>query len=209
MVILLLSASGTLVISVVSDSFVPDLKTYLGMTDCSIYMAIDTAMNGDTNWGGFTNLRDKVGNITNLLSAAVTQIQIYFPGDSWLVTSMQAMQTANLNFYEKYKNSQMVTPNPDTTATNLNANISVPMIDSRFIRQGLGPNGTENTMVSDIDSALRATEKVHPSERSCPNKPTRSRSQPPSSSTPSTRSSTTPWPARIPFSCITASSISH
>lgn len=160
MVLLLLCASGTLVISVISYSYVPDMKTYLEMTDCSIYLALDTAMNGDGTWGGFTNIRDKVGNITNLLSAAVTQIQIYFPGDSWLVSSMQAMQTANVNIYDKYKSSQMVTPNPDTTATNLNANLSVPMIDSRFIRQGLGPNGTENTMITDIDYGLRTTEKV-------------------------------------------------
>jgi len=161
MVLLLLCASGTLIISILSYEIVPDLKEYVSMTDCSIYLAFDTAMNGDGTWGGYTNLRDKVGNITNLLSAAVTQIQIYFPGDSWLITSMQAMQTANLNIYANYKSSQMTTPNPDTTATNLNANLSVPMIDSVFIKQGMGPNGTNNTMVTDIDYWLRYTEKVN------------------------------------------------
>lgn len=142
------------------------------MTSCSIYLTFDTAMNGDDTWGGFTNLRDKVGNITNLLSAAVTQIQIYFPGDSWLITSMQLMQTDNFNLYSKYKDMQMITPNPISTATNLNANISVPMIDSLFIKQGLGPNGTTGTMVSDIDSGLRITAKVRRCLFSFLNKPT-------------------------------------
>lgn len=160
MVLLLLCASGTLFITIISFSFVPDLKQNLSMTSCSIYLTFDTAINGDGQWGGFTNIRDRVGNITNLLSAAVTQIQIYFPGDTWLITSMQTMQTNNINLYSKYKDAQMITPNPTTTATNRNANISVPMIDSLFIKQGLGPNGTTSTMISDIDSGLRLTAKV-------------------------------------------------
>jgi hypothetical protein len=143
------------------------------MTSCSLYLTFDTAMNGDDKWGGFTNLRDKVGNITNLLSAAVTQIQIYFPGDSWLITSMQLMQTDNFNLYSKYKDMQMITPNPISTATNLNANISVPMIDSLFIKQGLGPNGTAGTMISDIDYGFRITSKVKSFLFSSLNKPMR------------------------------------
>lgn len=73
---------------------------------------------------------------------------------------MKAMQTANLDIYNTYKNSQMTTPNPDTTATAANAGQSTPLIDSRFIKTGLGPNGTANTMVTDIDSGLRTTAKV-------------------------------------------------
>lgn len=130
------------------------------MTNCGIYLALDSAINGDEAWGGFVSLRDKIGNITNLLSAAVTQIQIYFPGDSWLVDSMKAMQTANLDIYNTYKNSQMITPNPDATATAANAGQSTPLIDSRFIKTGLGPNGTANTMVTKIDYGLRTTAKV-------------------------------------------------
>ena len=61
------------------------------MTNCGIYLTLDTALNGDGTWGGFTSLRDNIGNITNLLSSAVTQIQIYFPGDEWLVNSLKAM----------------------------------------------------------------------------------------------------------------------
>lgn len=54
----------------------------------------------------------------------------------------------------------MTTPNPSTTASAANAGQSTPVIDSRFIKTGLGPNGTSNTMVTDIDSALKTTSKV-------------------------------------------------
>ena len=73
---------------------------------------------------------------------------------------MQSMRTANLDIYNIYKNSQMTTPNPSTTASAANAGQSTPVIDSRFIKTGLGPNGTSNTMVTDIDSALKTTSKV-------------------------------------------------
>ena len=127
------------------------MKDNLEMTSCSMYLTLDTAINGDGTWGGFTNLRNKIGNITNLLSAAVTQIGIYFPGDSFLINDMNSMQTANLDIYNTYKSSQMITPNPDTTATAANAGQATPLIDSLFIKQGMGPNGTVNTMVTDID----------------------------------------------------------
>jgi hypothetical protein len=193
MVLLLFCAGGTLFITIISFSFVPDLKQNLSMTSCSIFLTFDTAMNGDNKWGGFTNLRDKVGNITNLLSAAVTQIQIYFPGDSWLITSMQSMQIENINLYSKYKNSQMITPNPITTAVNLNANISVPMIDSLFIKKGLGPNGTSETMITEIDSGLRTTAKVTISLCSFLTKPMLSLKQPASFKHQCTASLTTLW----------------
>jgi hypothetical protein len=67
----------------------------------------------------------------------------------------------------------MITPNPISTATNLNANISVPMIDSLFIKQGLGPNGTAGTMISDIDYGFRITSKVKSFLFSSLNKPMR------------------------------------
>ena len=199
MVLLLLCAGGTLFITIISFSFVPELKQNLSMTSCSIFLTFDTAMNGDDNWGGFTNLRDKVGNITNLLSAAVTQIQIYFPGDSWLITSMQSMQIENVNLYSKYRDSQMITPNPISTAVNLNANISVPMIDSLFIKKGLGPNSTAGTMITDIDSGLRTTAKVPIPSCSFLNKPSQSPKQPASFKHQSTASSTTLWRVKTCF----------
>ena len=144
----------------IAMSFIPDLKQHSKMASCSIYLSLDTVLNGDDEWGGFVNLRNTVGNITNLLSAAVTQIQIYFPGDGWLVDTMQTMQTNNLNIYNTFKTSQMVTANPDSTATAKNAGQGTPMIDSMFIKFGMGPNGTSNTMVTDIDVGLRTTKKV-------------------------------------------------
>lgn len=47
MVLLLICAAGTLIITIISFSFVPELKQNLEMTDCSIYLALDTAINGD------------------------------------------------------------------------------------------------------------------------------------------------------------------
>ncbi len=126
--------------------------------------------------------------------------------DSWLVSKMQAMQTSNLNIYNKYKAIQIVSPNPTTTATNLNANISVPLINSLFVKQGMGPNGTTNTMVSDIDSGLRTTATVNLPKLSSPTKPTQSRNQPSCCSPQSTPSSTTPRPAKTPSPCTTTSS---
>jgi len=157
----LIFAVGVLIICIVAFSFIPDMKDSLSMTSCSIYLGIDAALNGDGNWGGFISLRDQVGNITNLLSAAVTQINIYFPGDSWLIDSMKAMQTSNINIYTTYSSSQLITPNPDTTATAANAGQSTPNIDSVFIKTGMGPNGTTNTMVTDIDAGLRTTAQVN------------------------------------------------
>jgi len=136
------------------------MRKQIAMTKCSIYLSIDTAINGDGVWGGFISLRDQVGNITNLLSAAVTQIQIYFPGDSWLTDNMQTMQNTNLNIYKTYATSQLITPNPTTTETAANANQATPKIDSVFIKTGMGPNGTVNTMITDIDAQLRTTQKV-------------------------------------------------
>lgn len=153
----LLFAAGVLIVCVISFSFIPDMKKNMEMTSCSIYLSIDTAINGDGEWGGFVSLRDKVGNITNLLSAAVTQIQIYFPGDSWLTDTMQSMQNNNINIYKTYQAAKLISPNPDATATAANAGQATPMIDSLFIKTGMGPNGTLNTMVTDIDSGLRTT----------------------------------------------------
>lgn len=166
-------AAGVLAASLVGYSLIPGLKDDLQMTNCGVYLTLDTAINGDGSWGGFKSLRDKIGNITNLLSAAVTQIQIYFPGDDWLVDSIQAMRTSALDIYNKYKPSQLITPNPDSTATANNAGQTTPLVDSRFIKTGMGPNGTSNTMATDIDLGLRTTKKVNIPLSSCQIKPTR------------------------------------
>jgi hypothetical protein len=162
MVFTLFFALGVFVMCMISMSYIPTLRSYSSMASCSIFLSLDTVLNGDEKWGGFVNLRNTVGNITNLLSAAVTQIQIYFPSnsDDWLVDSMQTMQTANLNIYSSFKDSKLITPNPDSTTTAMNAGQGTPVVDSMFIRFGMGPNGTSNTMVTDIDQGLRTTRKV-------------------------------------------------
>ena len=71
------------------------------------------------------------------------------------------MQNANLNIYNNFLTSQLVTPNPDTTKVAANAAQAVPKVDSLFIKQGMGPNATANRMVTDIDLGLRTTSKVN------------------------------------------------
>ena len=71
------------------------------------------------------------------------------------------MRNANLNIYNSYISSQLITPNPDTTKVAINAAQNVPRIDSLFIKQGMGPNGTANRMITDIDKGLQTTSKVH------------------------------------------------
>lgn len=73
---------------------------------------------------------------------------------------MKAMRTAALDIYNKYKESQLTTPNPDSTATANNAGQATPLVDSRFIKTGMGPNGTSNTMATDIELGLTTTKKV-------------------------------------------------
>lgn len=69
------------------------------------------------------------------------------------------MKKKNIEIYTQNKNATIITPNPDTTQTNLDAGFDFPRVDSMFVRTGMGPNGTFNTMVDDIDRGLRATEK--------------------------------------------------
>lgn len=63
----------------------------------------------------------------------------------------------NLNIYSNNKDAKLFTPNPITTKQALDNGLDYPMIDSRFVQKGIGPNGTANTMVTDIDKGLRTT----------------------------------------------------
>lgn len=147
-------------LTITSFSLIPEIKSSLALTQCSLYVGLDSALNGDGSWGGFINLQYQIGNISSLLTSAVTKIGAYFTGDDWLSLSMQSMRTANLNIYNNFKNAQMTTPNPTTTATAANAGQPTPLIDSVFIKTGMGPNGTAGTMVNDIDIGLRTTKIV-------------------------------------------------
>lgn len=148
-------------ISIYAFTIIPGSKNDIENTKCSIFTMLDTTINGDSanNWGGFTQLKNQIGNISSLLSSAATQISTYLPGDRWLIDDMTIMKKANLDIYKQYKDSQLITPSPNQTAATTPGN-PLPTIDSVFIKTGLGPNGTFNTMVNDIDIGLRTTEKV-------------------------------------------------
>lgn len=76
--------------------------------------------------------------------------------DDWILNDMQTMKQANLNMYKNNKDSKVTTPNPTTTAATP-VGSPLPVVDSLFVKTGLGPNGTSNTMVTDVDQALRKT----------------------------------------------------
>lgn len=136
------------------------MKSYISYTKCSIYNLLDVSINGDTDngWGGFLSLKYKIGNISSLLDSAATQVSTYISGDDWLVDNMVAMKNKNIAIHSVNQNAQYISPNPATTETNLAAGLDYPVIDSVFIKTKLGPNGTFNTMVDDIDRGLRTTE---------------------------------------------------
>jgi hypothetical protein len=69
------------------------------------------------------------------------------------------MRSTNINIYKNNNASKVTTPNPATTsATPLGS--PLPVVDSYFIKTGMGPNGTVNTMVTDIDAGLQVTQNV-------------------------------------------------
>ncbi len=48
------------------------------------------------------------------------------------------------------KDSQLISPNPTKTQTQLKAGFSAPLIDSLFIKRGLGPVGQADRMTTII-----------------------------------------------------------
>ena len=79
--------------------------------------------------------------------------------DDWLIDDMQSMKKSNLDIYKNNKDSKITTPNPNATASTLLGS-PLHMVDSLFIRTGMGPNATINTMFNDIESGLRTTEQL-------------------------------------------------
>lgn len=73
---------------------------------------------------------------------------------------MEALKTVNLDIYNQQKDSTVLTPDPTATTAAITAGDPVPPVDSYFIQTKLGPNGTDNTMINDIDTALRSTQRV-------------------------------------------------
>jgi hypothetical protein len=68
---------------------------------------------------------------------------------------MATMLKANFDLYNNNRDAQVITPNSVTTASAVTGGNPLPLVNSVFIQTGLGPNGTANTMVTDIDVGLR------------------------------------------------------
>ena len=66
----------------------------------------------------------------------------------------------NLNLWTNNYLSTVYSPNPTTTSAAMSTSSPLPTISPQFIQQGLGPNGTANTMITDIDSSLRFIQTV-------------------------------------------------
>lgn len=102
---------------IVSFTAIPQMKSYLQYTKCSIYNLLDVSMYGDTanGWGGFQDLKYKIGNISSLLDSAATQVSTYVSGDTWLVDNILDMKNKNIAIYNMNKDAQYISPNPATT----------------------------------------------------------------------------------------------
>ncbi len=131
-------------------------------TKCSLYNMLDVTTNGEQakHWGGFSQLKDQVGNISSLLTTASSEVNKNFKGfnglsnDDWIINDMEQMKKANLDVYKNNKDSKVTTPNPTTTdATPVGS--ALPVIDSQFVKTGLGPSTTANTMTNEIALSLQ------------------------------------------------------
>lgn len=159
--ILLILAGMIFSAGIVSFTAIPQMKVYIEYTKCAMYNLIDVGLNGelDRGWGGFQSLRDKIGNISSLLDSAGTQIGTYFnANDENLLSTMLQMKNKNIEIYTNNQNAVYMSPNPTTALQSIANNGPYPTVDSVFIKTGMGPNGTFNTMVDDIDRGLRAAE---------------------------------------------------
>ena len=59
--------------------------------------------------------------------------------------------------YKNNNESAVLSPNANKTKTAIAGKTDLPRVTPLFISSGLGPNGTNNTMVSDIDGGLQVT----------------------------------------------------
>lgn len=66
----------------------------------------------------------------------------------------------NLQLWEDNKDSVVLTPDPIATFNANNNSLPIPTVVTRFIAEGLGPNGTANTMITDISDGFQITKQV-------------------------------------------------
>lgn len=70
---------------------------------------------------------------------------------------MTSMKTKNNIIYQENKDSQLVSTNPYKTDTQIKAGYPAPLIDSLFIRKGMGPVGQADRMTTQLEIALNVT----------------------------------------------------
>lgn len=162
MVFAIIFASGIGITTIIGFVFFPSLKDYITNTKCGLYTALDVAVNGDqTNgWGGFTQLANQIGNVSTLLSTASTAASTNLANNAWLITNMAALKEQNIKIYKNNYQSAVFTPNQGVTQADIAGKNAIHTVVPLFISQGMGPNGTANTTVTDIDAGLQVTEKV-------------------------------------------------
>jgi hypothetical protein len=157
MVFAMIFSVGILVTSIITFASFPSMKDDITYSKCSLYIVLNTALNGDQtrNWGGFTQLKDHVGNISTLLSTASTQFTSTLDGNDWLYNDMQVLKQINNNIYKDNKDSLLIAPNPSLIYTAKTGGTAMPTRQSLFIEKSLG--GGPNTMVYDIELGINTT----------------------------------------------------
>lgn len=139
----------TMGIAVAAFTSLPALQESTGNTKCGIYTILDIALNGDgVSWGGFSTIASLLDGISSALSSTQTKINTYFGDNTWLTNDTLSMQNKNMNLYNNYNASTVVNPDAD----------NVTQVMPLFISSGLGPNGTANRMVTDIDAGMQVTQ---------------------------------------------------
>jgi hypothetical protein len=168
-----LFATGILITTIVVFSSFTLLRSDIGMITCSLYYTLDVATNGNqaSNWGGFGQVQSQISSITALLNSTASAVITDLSSNSWILTGLAQLQNMNLNLWNNNQNSVVLSPDPVATQTAMSGGTPLPTITPNFILNGLGPNGTAGTMVTDIDLGLQTTQKVPQPLPSCPTRP--------------------------------------
>lgn len=131
--------------SIAAFTIIPVAQTQLKYTKCGLYGSLDVALNGDNkNWGGFTHIKDQVGNISKLLNSTNSQINTYFNDNTDIKDAMSQMKADNKKLFTSNQDAMVNTPDPNPSPAAL-------ATDSWFIKTYLGPTtSTDMTMTRDI-----------------------------------------------------------
>jgi hypothetical protein len=112
---------------------------------------LDVALNGDNNnWGGFSHIKNQVGNISQLLNSTNSQINTYFDDNTNIKDGMNNMKSDNIKLYTSNKDAVVSTPDPYALASALTT-------DSYFIKTILNSTIVPTPMTKDIEQALLLT----------------------------------------------------